>query len=156
MHKVIRRGDKPIIERFENESVLIIKFLLTGETETVVKAGADQKVKDIYKKLAGGMKVLFALYDKDDNFINCGFSLKEIGIDNMQSWYLRRKSKWRKLYRIPLAPQNDIFKEEDEAFIKEFEQQCYTNEEHAQRLGVNVRTFYRLKAKKKLKGKVGL
>ena len=53
MYKVFRRGGKPIIEQFENENVLITKFLLTGETETIIKAGADQKVKGIYKKLKG-------------------------------------------------------------------------------------------------------
>lgn len=155
MHKVIKRGDKPIIEQLENKNVLITKFLLTGETETVIKAGADQKVKEIYKKLGGGMKTLFALYDKDDNFIDCGFSLAEIGIPNGTSWELQNTIKKRKLYRIPLEIQDDIFKAEDEAFIKEFEEKCYTSEEQAQKLGVSVRTIFRRKAKK-LKGKVGL
>lgn len=55
MYKVIRNDfGKPVIEVLENESVLITKFLMTGETETVIKAGTDQKVKKIYKKLVGG------------------------------------------------------------------------------------------------------
>ena len=151
MHKVIKNDyGKPVLEVLENDNVRTTKFLLTGETETIIKAEADQKVKKIYKKLAGGgMKVLYALYDKDDNFIDCGFSLKEIGINGMASWRFRHKTKWRKLYKIPIEAQNDIFKEEDEAFIKEFESQCYTNEEKAQRLGVSARTIYRRKAKKK-------
>ena len=54
MYKVIRNDyGKPVIEVLENESVRTTKFLLTGETETVIKAGADQKVKDSYKKLGG-------------------------------------------------------------------------------------------------------
>jgi hypothetical protein len=57
MHKVFRRCGVPIIEQFENESVLITKFLLTGETETIIKAGADQKVKEIYKKLKGKVTI---------------------------------------------------------------------------------------------------
>ena len=54
MYKIIKRCGVPIIEQFENENVLITKFLLTGETETIIKAEADQKVKEIYKKLVGG------------------------------------------------------------------------------------------------------
>lgn len=100
------------------------------------------------------MKVLYALYDKDDNFIDCGFSLKEIGIDSDTAWRFCHKTSWRKLYKIPLEVQDDIFKEEDETFIKEFEQQVYTDEERAKMLGINIRTFYRRKAKEKLKGKV--
>ncbi len=51
MYKVIRRNGKPIMEQFENENVIITKFLLTGETETKFKPNCDPKVKEIYKKL---------------------------------------------------------------------------------------------------------
>ncbi len=102
------------------------------------------------------MKVLFALYDKNDNFISCGFTLEEVGIKKTSSWDWQHRTKKCKLYRIPLAPQNDTFKAEDEAFIKEFEEQCYTNKEQAERLDVNIRTIFRHKAKAKLKGKVAL
>lgn len=95
------------------------------------------------------MKVLFALYDKEDNFIKSGFSLKEIGITNMESFYRQRRHKKQTLFRIPLEPQDDIFKEEDEAFIKEFKGKCYTNEEIARMCGVNIRTIFRRKAKLK-------
>ena len=101
------------------------------------------------------MKIFFALYDENDNFINCGFSLKEIGLTTMQSFLRQHGRTKQRLYRIPLAPQNDIFKAEDEAFIKEFEEQCLTSEEQAERLGVAGRTIFRRKAKK-LKGKVAL
>ena len=54
MHEIIKNDfGTPVFEVFENESVRITKFLLTGETETVIKAGADQKVKESYKKLKG-------------------------------------------------------------------------------------------------------
>lgn len=66
------------------------------------------------------MKVLFTLYDKEDNFIKSGFSLREIGLTDMESFCRQRRHKKQTLFRIPLEPQDDIFKEEDEAFIEEF------------------------------------
>ncbi len=89
------------------------------------------------------MKVLFALYDKNDNFINCGFSLAEIGIPQGTSWFLQNTIKKHKLYRIPLEEQNDIFKEEDALFINEFEEQCCTYKERAERRGISLRTYFR-------------
>lgn len=94
------------------------------------------------------MKVLYAIYDKDDNFIDCGFSLEQLGINNSKTISWRYKSKYRKLYRIPLEKQDDIFLEEDEAFIEEFSRQVFTNVEYAKYLGISLKTFYRLKAKK--------
>ncbi len=89
------------------------------------------------------MKCLFALYDKDDNFIDCGFSLKSIGVKQGYSWHLQHARHKIKLFRIPLSPQNDIFKEEDEIFIKEEKLNVFTNKELAEMLGVSVRTIYR-------------
>lgn len=96
------------------------------------------------------MKILFALYDTDDNFINCGYSLKEIGLSYMQSYLRQHESTNQRLYRIPLEPQNDIFKAEDEAFLKEFKEECYTNKELAEILGISERTLNRRKLKEKL------
>ena len=50
MYKVTRRLGKPVIETFENENVIITRYV-SGEVETVIKPNADKKVKDIYKKL---------------------------------------------------------------------------------------------------------
>lgn len=84
---------------------------------------------------------------KLDNFIDCGFSLKEIGINGMTSWRFRHKSKWRKLYKISIEQQDDIFKEEDEIFIEEEGENCYTVKELAEINGVSIRTMFRRKAK---------
>lgn len=43
------------------------------------------------------MKVLYAIYDRNDNFITCGFSLKEIGITDMQSYAMQHGLSTRKL-----------------------------------------------------------
>ena len=89
------------------------------------------------------MKYLFALYDKDDNFINCGFSLKEVGVTYQNSWFKQHRNKKIKLYRIPLKPQKDIFEKEDEIFIEEFKFNCYTVEELAKIYHKSKRTIYR-------------
>lgn len=57
MYKVIKRCGEPIIEQFENDNVIITKFLLTGETETEFKPNCDPKVKEMYKQLHAGVKV---------------------------------------------------------------------------------------------------
>ena len=93
------------------------------------------------------MKTFFALYDKDDNFINCGFSLAEIGVKKTRSWFWQHTVKKVKLYKIPLAPQNDIFKETDELFIKEFADENFTAKEQAKIAGCTERTIFRRKAK---------
>lgn len=96
------------------------------------------------------MKVLFALYDKNDNFINCGFSLAEIGINNNIAWRCYHKNKGRKLYKIPLETQNDIFEEEDKIFIKEEKYNAFTVKEIAEMVGVSERTMYRKLKRSKL------
>jgi hypothetical protein len=50
MYKVLRRFGKPVIETFENENVIITRYI-NGDVETVIKPNADKKVKDMYKKL---------------------------------------------------------------------------------------------------------
>lgn len=96
------------------------------------------------------MKVLFAIYDKNDNFIDCGFSYKEMCLDSETGWRYLHRNKGCKIYQIPLEVQNDIFKEADEQFIKEFGEQCYTDEENAQMRGISIRTWFRRKAKGRL------
>lgn len=95
------------------------------------------------------MKVLYALYDGNDNFVNCGFSLEECGVKHCNSWFWQHTIKKWKLYRIPLEPVNDCFQMEDELFVKEFEDKCFTNEEQAKRDGISIRTLFRRKEKLK-------
>ena len=52
MYKVYKNDvGKPIIEQFENNNLIITKFLLTGETETEFKPNCHPKVKEMYKQL---------------------------------------------------------------------------------------------------------
>lgn len=98
------------------------------------------------------MKKFYAIYDKDDNFIDCGFTSTELGITANALWCKQRRNKQigsPKIFEIPLSPQNDIFKEEDEIFLLQEEENVYTKEELAKRQGINVRTWYRLKEKQK-------
>lgn len=92
------------------------------------------------------MKVLFALYDKDDRFVTCGFSLAEVGVLCGSSCNMQRNKGNKKLYRIPLEPQDDIFNEEDRIFIEEQGEKVFTNQELAELLKVDIRTIYRRKA----------
>lgn len=85
------------------------------------------------------MKTLFAVYDSNDNFIKCSFSLLELGVSSLS----------RKLYRIPLDVQDDCFKEEDEAFLREFSDKAYTVKEQAKRKNVSERTIYRHKKRRR-------
>ena len=56
MYKVYKNAiGRPTIEQFENENVIITKFLLTGETETEFKPNCDPKVKEMYKQLNAGV-----------------------------------------------------------------------------------------------------
>lgn len=84
------------------------------------------------------MKPLYALYD-GDKFIDCGFSLKEMGISSAKSFFYRHGSKGLKLYKFPLD------EKEDEELIKLCEKECITNVERAKSQGVSERTIYRRK-----------
>ena len=95
------------------------------------------------------MKVLFALYDKDDRFITCGYSLAEVGVLQGSSCNMQRNKGNKKLYRIPLEPQDDVFKEEDYKFIEEEKDNVFEAKELAQMLGVSERTYFRRKAKRR-------
>lgn len=63
------------------------------------------------------MKKFYALYDENDNFIDCGFNLREIGIKPTNISWLKRGKK-RKLVEIPLSITNDIFAKEDVGLIR--------------------------------------
>lgn len=50
-HKLIKNDvGRPAIETFENENVIITRFL-NGDVETEFKPNCNKKIKDIYKKL---------------------------------------------------------------------------------------------------------
>lgn len=92
------------------------------------------------------MKVLYALYDENDNYISSGFSLKEVGVKITRSWFWQHTVKKYRLYRLPLEVQNDCFKEEDEIFNNEFREEVYTNKELAQMAGLSLSGYNKRKA----------
>lgn len=49
-HTFFRRNGKTVVERFENENVIITRFL-SGDVETEFKPTCDKKVKKMYKQL---------------------------------------------------------------------------------------------------------
>ena len=55
MHKVISRNGKPVVETFENENVIITRFL-NGDVETEFKPNCDPKIKKMYKQLHAEVK----------------------------------------------------------------------------------------------------
>ena len=58
MYKVIRNDfGTPVFETFENENVIITRFLLTGGTETEFKPNCDPRVKEMFKQLHTGGKI---------------------------------------------------------------------------------------------------
>lgn len=74
------------------------------------------------------MKGFFALYDREDNFISCGFSRGQLE---------RKKEFGSKIYRVP------INRKKDKDFIEENKDELFTNKEKAMQQGLNERTFYR-------------
>lgn len=91
------------------------------------------------------MKNFYALYDRNDNFVDCGFSLNEMQITQNQAWDLRHKSKRFRLYTIPLEPIEDVFSEEDKIFIEENMYDCYKKSELAKIYKCSERAIYRRK-----------
>lgn len=93
------------------------------------------------------MKKLYALYDCNDNFVDCGFSLNEMQITQNRAWYLRHKSKRFRLCIIPLEPKDDVFFEEDKIFIEENMYDCYKKSELAKIYNCSERAIYRRKVR---------
>lgn len=74
------------------------------------------------------MKPFFALYDKHDNFLNCGFSRAELEKDRPFG---------SRIFNIRI----DI--KEDKDFIEENKEELITIQERAKQQGVSERTIYR-------------
>lgn len=93
------------------------------------------------------MRTLFAVYDEKDNFIDCGYSCKLLKMNYNTFWSRLHRNKQKikslKIFEIPLQPQNDIFKEEDERFLAEEGDNVYFDREIAEREGITLRTLYR-------------
>ena len=88
-----------------------------------------------------------AIYDLRDNYISSGFTAKELGLlPSTLSKMIKRQNEHKHLkyrvYIIPLAPQDDCFKKEDELFLSEVPM---TNREKAKQLGISETTFYERK-----------
>ena len=72
-------------------------------------------------------RYLIAIYDNDDNFIDCATSVKDLWFKNPKSTYSEisrgqffHRQRDYKVYLIDcLEKHDDIFKEEDEIFLKE-------------------------------------
>ena len=97
------------------------------------------------------MKKFYAVYDKNDNFIDCGFGASELNM-NQNLFFSRlhknkQKYKSLKVFEIPLIPQKDIFYEEDKIFLDEEGDNIYFDREIAEREGISMRTLYRRKQK---------
>ena len=73
-------------------------------------------------------KYLIAVYDKDDNFVECATSVVELKVISTNTYYEQAtrqditKHKFRKGYKVflidCLEKHDDIFAEEDEIFLK--------------------------------------
>jgi hypothetical protein len=109
-------------------------------------------------------KYLIALYDKHDNLVDVGLRPKELELykDNPRTFYecvCRGDKTFRgcKLFLIDCTVvHDDIFKEEDEIFIKEIVEPAKSTDakvkDISKKLGVSKRTVYRWKAQGKIKG----
>lgn len=101
-------------------------------------------------------RYLIAVYDKNDNFIDCATSLSELKFIQRQSVYSQishkqffGERKFVNVYLIDcLEKHNDCFKEEDEIFLREFGRNPETI---AKNLGISRRTYYRWLQKGKIK-----
>ena len=102
------------------------------------------------------MKTFFAIYDEKDNFITCGYGVKQMGQNYNTFWSRLNRNKGIKkglrVYKIPLTPQDDIFKEEDELFLQEEGDAVFFDKEIAEREHISLRHLYRIRAKQKNKG----
>lgn len=106
------------------------------------------------KKLYKG-RYMIAVYDEEDYLIDVGFNIKELLTCKKSSTFrsnLIGKRKKQKIYLIDLLENhNDCFCLEDKVFLKEFEEDFKTDNQRAKELGVSLRTYYRHKAKERIK-----
>lgn len=91
------------------------------------------------------MNSLYALYDRNGNFIDCGFDIKEIKKKKSFLSKYEKKEKQMKIYRIPTDIQDDVFQDEDKLFVLEEQSNIFTDSERAKILGVSRKTLYRHK-----------
>ena len=110
-------------------------------------------------------RYLIAVYDDNDNFIDCGTSIKELTfmkhrtiVEQLSrgSFFTKKK---KHIYLIDcLEKHNDCFNEEDEIFLKEIGNKPTTKtaryELLAKRFGVGLRTIYRWEQLGKLNNKL--
>lgn len=105
-------------------------------------------------------RYLIALYDENDNLIDVGCLPSQLKLykNRPQSFYEQKSRgdslfKNCKVYLIDcLEKHDDIFKEEDEIFLKEYMETEDRIMEIAKLCGVSRRTVYRWRAKGLLKG----
>lgn len=98
------------------------------------------------------MKHFYACYDSKDNFICCGYSPSEMGINANTFFSALHRNKGKnkgsiKIYEIPLEVKNDIFKQEDEAFLSFEGDRVFSEKELAEKYKISLRTVQRRKAK---------
>ena len=104
-------------------------------------------MKGLYKG-----RYLIAVYDRNDYLVDVGLSVKELHCVKRITHQMFSKTthggyQSRKYYLIDcLEKHDDIFAEEDEIFLQEINR-IPTCAEEAKRLGVNIRTYFRHKAK---------
>lgn len=103
------------------------------------------------------MRTFYAVYDENDNFITCGYGAKQLG-QNYNSFWSRvhrnkNKKKSLRVFKIPLQPQDDIFRKEDELFLKEEGDAVFFDREIAARENITLRSFYRRQKKLREKEK---
>lgn len=89
----------------------------------------------------------YAIYDLHDNYISSGFTPKELGLSpSALSKMIKRQKEQKhfkyKLFIIPLTPQDDCFRQEDELFLREVPM---TDAEKAEKMGIPLYQFYRRK-----------
>ena len=99
------------------------------------------------------MRDFYALYDNNDNFITCGYKPRDMIKNYNHFWSALHRNKQIyksiKVFKIPLQPQDDIFKEEDELFLQEEGDNVYFDREIAEREKITLRSLYRRRLKQK-------
>jgi DNA invertase Pin-like site-specific DNA recombinase len=108
-------------------------------------------------------KYLIALYNKDDRLVDVGVSPRELEFfKNRTNSFYEMVSRGDKMFHgctlhLIDCPKkhNDVFKEEDEIFLREMrcvKNKCKEVDKIAKQLGVSRATVYKLKSQGNLKG----
>ena len=96
------------------------------------------------------MKKFYALYDKRDNFVSCGYCAEEIGVTYDAFYRFLHKNKQSngaKIFEIPLLPQKDVFEKEDILFLEEEGNKPYSQKELAEKYQLTKNTIYKITGK---------